>query len=636
MLVCGDRQTPRTSYSLLIAMNSCHLATRNAPVQLKRKAEFAKEWLHQCESHHPRCKRILKQRNNTMYSPRRLIHLGSNQFILKPKLCETEHISDSPAYATLSHCWGTNCAKLLTTQTQQTFQAGIDASTLPQKFVDAMWWAKELGLQYLWVDTLCIIQDSERDWEHEASVMDKIFTFSSCNIAIVSSTAETSPLAASSKSASEATIIHLPFEDSTFWCEDEALWETGILDKPLLKRGWVLQELILAPRILYLGDHQLFWECATMKACERWPDGLPKASKVEETRLCLVTEPSRHIDASTEERVNTQDREWQRRGALSLPVIASPRYLAKRYLPVFSDTFGGTATISAQDSAKCWRSSASAMAGQRSASFLHLWPEVVARYTKTALTYPDRDKLVAVSGLARAIHFPADYLAGLWRPHLPYSLAWRTTGPGPASPTYQAPSWSWASVNGSVELPPLDQWDQRHHPLYPETAKLLSHDIKYSGTDHTGRVLSGRLSLKAPMMKGTIDSLWHEKSSVYSGFPQDVNVGQIGPIILHLFPDTAGQLKGTLYFLFIHRVFGLDRLFGLVLRLTGQQSGQYCRVGYFQVARTIEQNGHRHTAENEGTRNIEAFRLLWRQFTTIITRRESVHWDKDGITVDII
>ena len=61
----------------------------------------------------------------------------------------------------------------------------------------------------------------------------------------------------------------------TYDCIDRALWHRNVPDSPLGRRARVVQERLLAPRVLHFGRRQLFWECNALKSCELYPDGLP-------------------------------------------------------------------------------------------------------------------------------------------------------------------------------------------------------------------------------------------------------------------------------------------------------------------------------------------------------------------------
>ena len=82
------------------------------------------------------------------------------------------------------------------------------------------------------------------------------------------------------------------------------------------------------------------------------------------------------------------------------------------------------------------------------------WLTIVSRYSECLLT-KECDKLIALAGLAQVVQQlmrcqASDYMAGLWGPYLLQDLLWRAETTGERYDTYQAPTWSWASVNGSI------------------------------------------------------------------------------------------------------------------------------------------------------------------------------------------
>ncbi|ORY12025.1 heterokaryon incompatibility protein-domain-containing protein [Clohesyomyces aquaticus] len=176
-----------------------------------------------------------------------------------------------PKYFTLSHCWGKH--QLLTT-TQQTIvkhqEEGIRVSDLPKTYADAVKVTQRLGVQYLWIDSLCIIQDSIADWEREAVAMASIYLNSALTISATSSSdgqggcyleAHDKTLESISKTTESGRRYSIKLRDR--------ITEDNIV-KPLLKRGWVLQETVLSRRILHLTSNQIFWQC---KECFYSEDG---------------------------------------------------------------------------------------------------------------------------------------------------------------------------------------------------------------------------------------------------------------------------------------------------------------------------------------------------------------------------
>ena len=550
--------------------------------------------------------------------PRRLLDLGPDQLSLMPKLCLTKHMTSIPTYTTLSHCWGNKVPLRLTKGTLNKFVTGIPMSALPQKFIEAMLCTKRLCLRYIWIDCLCIIQDCEDDWRLEASQMKTIYERAYCNIAAASTpTIEGGLFGTRSPLDLKNVVIRPPWATSNYFCSDDELWHGNISQSPLLKRGWVLQEILLAPRVLYFGEKQMFWECASLQACESWPGGIPKMLNQSHTKLALITEAAMEVEPLTELRSEELERIRNRRGGNGLPVI------------------GGCRLEPGKDQ-----------------DYLHLWPEIVTRYSKTTLTYPERDKLVALSGVAKLISSPDNYLAGLWIPQLPHSLAWRSISPTPRPSTYQAPTWSWASINTGVifaselladslfipsegaenEGADIERADIEKVDNERADPTIVKAKMSYANDDRTGQVKNGYIRLKGFMARGLVEKSWTETAYIYSSHPENVSACQVGPAILHVFPDETPILDGaTLFCFYIGGNYALDRVFGILLEKYGVRRGVYRRVGYFEVVRsTIPKEG-----PSKGRENADAFIALWRES---LKRKpwDYIRWTENAVTVTIV
>ncbi len=168
--------------------------------------------------------------------------------------------------------------KLLTSN-YSSFLHEVSATSLSQTFQDAINFTRIIGVQYMWIDAMCIIQDSKADWLLEAPRMDRVYAKSVVNIA-----------ATASKDNNRGVFRHKnPLEIAPCKIKDGLL---GIHDRCLLAyyhssldgelstspvnvRGWVIQETILAPRTLHFAKDQIYWQCDSLVACETWPRGLP-------------------------------------------------------------------------------------------------------------------------------------------------------------------------------------------------------------------------------------------------------------------------------------------------------------------------------------------------------------------------
>lgn len=138
-----------------------------------------------------------------------------------------------------------------------------------------------LNVRYLWIDSLCIIQDSQNDWSHEAACMDVIYSNSYCNVAAAQSIDPSVSIIhprdphAIGKFEVKVKVLQRSTDKSkqdglaSFVLHCDEMKELD--DAPLFQRGWVLQERLLSPRQLIFGKHQVMWQCWEEEACEATP-----------------------------------------------------------------------------------------------------------------------------------------------------------------------------------------------------------------------------------------------------------------------------------------------------------------------------------------------------------------------------
>jgi hypothetical protein len=148
------------------------------------------------------------------------------------------------------------------------FIEAIDMAELPKTFRDAIIIARRLDVRYLWIDSLCIIQDCIDDWAKESITMGDVYKNALCNIAATAAPdgragcfQERSALLARTCRVNIESPPGPPTTSGVYDLIEPGFWESGINNAPLLKRAWVLQERTLAPRIIHFGQRQLFWEC---------------------------------------------------------------------------------------------------------------------------------------------------------------------------------------------------------------------------------------------------------------------------------------------------------------------------------------------------------------------------------------
>lgn len=135
-----------------------------------------KKWLSECRSSHSNCSSIEKHS-----LPTRVIDVGPSDGSVAPRLRQS--MGESGEWAALSHCWGKFVSKMLTSTTFDDLIHSIPMTTLSNNFQDAIKITRILGIQYLWIDSLCIIQDSTEDWLRESARMGEIYKYSVLTIA---------------------------------------------------------------------------------------------------------------------------------------------------------------------------------------------------------------------------------------------------------------------------------------------------------------------------------------------------------------------------------------------------------------------------------------------------------------------
>ncbi|KAE9379693.1 HET-domain-containing protein [Stipitochalara longipes BDJ] len=185
------------------------------------------------------------QRNQDQRLPTRVLDVGTTDMSKEPYLFETNGAYGS--YATLSHRWGDMSIQFQTIKANlKDHKTGISFDTFPVLFQDAVKVTRFLGIQYLWIDCLCIIQDDDEDWARECEKMSSIY--------------ENSFLTISALLANHSG-------QSLFALRSQSLM-SAVKSSVLNTRGWIFQERVLGPAIL---ESQMYWECPGGQAEEIYP-----------------------------------------------------------------------------------------------------------------------------------------------------------------------------------------------------------------------------------------------------------------------------------------------------------------------------------------------------------------------------
>jgi hypothetical protein len=299
-----------------------------------------------------------------------------------------ESTGQSEQYVALSHCWGCSPVFTTTKTTLAARKAGFKSEELPPTFGDAIILSRKLGLRYIWIDSLCIIQDDISDWEKEAAKMSEVYTGAYLTICVSSASSDGDgfiqerpspyvPLTLIRPNGEEIVVQLLP--ERTF--PKMPVWPTS--DKePLNSRGWTFQERYLSSRKLIFSKEELGWECQTCRM---------------EESSCIATD---RVDSY---KINELGPRWEQ------------------------------------------------MSYWTANGIYFQWREAVSLYSERALT-KETDRLPALAGLAKALAKKTEsrYCAGIWADDMPFGLLWRASDHCSRPRSWLAPSWSWASLIGPV------------------------------------------------------------------------------------------------------------------------------------------------------------------------------------------
>jgi hypothetical protein len=229
---------------------------------------FVKQCLDACESNqrHVRC------RNHNPSNPTRLIDLRGKT----PRLCIAP--PEPVSYIALSHCWGKDVPITTTKTTLRKRLRSIDIEELPPLFQDAVTIARRLQVNFLWIDSLCIVQDDAIDWQRESARMAAVYSSAHLTIAAAAASdghehclkTRESPMSLSYSNTKGKTFElkarqvadHHPHSDDK---------DPPLIGGPLSTRAWALQEHMLSSRILHYAASELVFECRAAWGCECRP-----------------------------------------------------------------------------------------------------------------------------------------------------------------------------------------------------------------------------------------------------------------------------------------------------------------------------------------------------------------------------
>ncbi|KAI1777278.1 heterokaryon incompatibility protein-domain-containing protein [Hypoxylon cercidicola] len=266
------------------------------PASTAERPDLWRYWFHTCSTSHTRCRAL--ERKQEPFIPDRLIQLEDvNGNGTKWRLVEKcrGDIDASISYLTLSHCWGSSEHLKLTKDNHSVFRATSSASKLPKTYQDAFQIATSLGFHFIWIDSLCIIQDQDDqdDWKTQSSLMGSIYGSARCNIAATWATdGSDGCFSLRDPCMVDPTTVKLRIEDQLVdWDLDiQGGHFHDVEAAPLNRRAWVFQERYLARKQLNFSKRQVYWECLELVASEQYPNGCSESPHLKKPSVEVKVE----------------------------------------------------------------------------------------------------------------------------------------------------------------------------------------------------------------------------------------------------------------------------------------------------------------------------------------------------------
>lgn len=440
----------------------------------------ARSWLQRCRSTCTECSQV----DGNLSYPGRLVDVDHASETLDIALVDS-YGSRLGDYVALSYCWGP------VPQPQKTMKAnrdgrkkGFASSVLPRSLIDAIFVTRALGIRYIWIDSLCIMQDDPVDKKTEIRKMKSVYE--GATLTIIAASAELSTDGFLHKRSNPSSD---PIGDLPFWTPDGEVGRCYIdrtdydhsRKDPVHTRAWTMEEWILSKRRLIFSQQEILWKCRSFRdhdggVHQRYA-GLPAELELFKNTL------KRNPVLSGDDAVNTEDlleAEWQRD-----------------------------------------------------------WPEVLSQYTRRTVT-DGRDRFIAIDGLVQKLcqSLNLHYVAGLFEEDALLGLCWRCPAQKvreiEASAVEPCPQWSWGKLNYEIWI------ENNLHRSHPTTDSSVL-EIRKLPDGHVELVVEGpvlpisTLLFQLDYEEDTV--MVHRDARMTLQAPEHARKAG-GDILCHMFPDS--------------------------------------------------------------------------------------------------
>ena len=443
------------------------------------------KWLYECDSNHEYCKKYSEKHQKSL--PKRVIDVGrednTNIHIFQS---DSQQPASSAPYVALSHCWGRSRHLVSEEKTIDRWRQNIPWTQLPRTFQEAIAITRALGIQYIWIDSLCIIQDDISDWEIEAGKMGMIYSNAFLIIAAVAAKDGDGGIFVERPASTTITGIDLrqdPFQVfARISCAHSAFTSPGefyyqrhsrhaasqriVNEYPLFGRAWCFQERVLGTKVLHFTTDEIVFDCLTSTSCECGYLENFVDDTLHPSRRFLASIPQNDVESDT--------------GPLScFPTWSqAQRIFAKRQ----------PGDVNSQES---WQGRFE----------FDDWYNLVSAYSSKSITRAS-DWLPALGGLASKLSVlgTGSYFAGLWADDLLRGLLWVAFGTeGSTGVGHVAPSWSWASTRRAAYWVHHDK-----RPIYFVHIDVQKSGVNLKGLNPFGEVSCGWLFLTGEIAEVTL------------------------------------------------------------------------------------------------------------------------------------
>ncbi|KAJ3493572.1 hypothetical protein NLG97_g4647 [Lecanicillium saksenae] len=568
-----DRKILGDNFTVTIGHDTTHRCDSAPTTDSSVIIALAKTWIDTCQKR-PNCQ--LDHKSEAKFFPTRLIDVGDST-------TSPVRLIESPTapleYLALSHCWGKQpMRKRLLQADLEAMKLDIRLDDLSQNFQDAISITRGIGVRYIWIDSLCIIQDStdDTDWDREAKLMGHVYANSLCVLSATASAESDEGFfrrKIKPKATSFGCVLRLGSDgrrkrgSHSVWLHRQGsaaqLFDEFVDPAPLSSRAWAFQERVLARRVIHYCNGVVLFECNTLRASEYDPEGL-----VHQPKPKLNNDGT--VGGGDFTRPLVRGIQISKGGRRSSAYVANANYLPPTQR--WAAAIKSTARSGLQGEFQLLLSDAVDVTnGEVQVSLHNAWYEIVEQYSTRALTH-ETDRLIAITGAANLITARTNrtFAFGLWLETLAFNLLWivKSSTPRPRA-SFSHPSWSWISAVGGVKSG-LDAFTD----VDPEVVvSLVSHVCMPASTAVAGTA-ARKPSLT--LVKEYLFTGWASNCRFVADVP---GVSQNDPG-LHYLPIaylclgcSRGRALGASYRQQIH---------GIVLRPVGT-GGEHERVGYFMI-----------------------------------------------------